>query len=35
DNKKILGSDFNSIQTGVSGGLNEIANSLIVLAESL
>ena len=34
-NKKILGSDFNSIQTGVSGGLNEIANSLIVLAESL
>ena len=35
DNKKILGSDFNSIQTGVSGGLNEIANSLIVRAESL
>ncbi|MEY3414647.1 MAG: hypothetical protein RJA79_1522 [Actinomycetota bacterium] len=35
DNKKILGSDFNSIQTGVSGGLNEIANSLIVLAEAL
>ena len=34
-NKKILGSNFNSIQTGVSGGLNEIANSLIVLAESL
>ena len=34
-NKKILGSDFNSIQTGVSGGLNEIANSLIVRAESL
>ncbi len=33
--KKILGSDFNSIQTGVSGGLNEIANSLIVLAEDL
>jgi lipoate---protein ligase len=31
----IIGSDFNSIQTGVSGGLNEIANSLIVLAESL
>ncbi len=34
-NKKILGSDFNSIQTGVSGGLSEIANSLIVLAETL
>ena len=34
-NKKILGSNFNSIQTGVSGGLNEIANSLIVRAESL
>ena len=33
--KKILGSDFNSIQTGVSGGLNQIANSLIVLAEDL
>ena len=32
---KILGSDFNSIQTGVSGGLNQIANSLIVLAEDL
>ena len=34
-NKKILGSNFNSIQTGVSGGLNEIANSLINLAKSL
>jgi hypothetical protein len=33
--KKIIGSDFNSIQAGVSSGLNEIANSLITLAELL
>jgi hypothetical protein len=33
--KKFVGSEFNSIQAGVSGGLNEIANSLFNLAESL